>query len=187
MTVTVRMARPADTPTIAAIYNQGISERIATFETEPRTPEDLERRLVERGDRFPTVVAELNGRIIAWAGASPYSTRPCYSGIAEFSVYVDRDHRGIGVGRTTLSELLQACGRAGIWKVVSRIFPENHPSLQLCRGLGFREVGVYRRHARLDGTWRDVVIVELLLGEAQAVEAETTRVVPPATPVDGPG
>ena len=170
MTLTVRKARPTDAPAIAEIYNQGIAERIATFETEPRSAEELERRLEEHGERFPTVVAELDARVIGWAGASPYSTRPCYAGIAEFSVYVDRDHRGAGVGRATLSELLQACEQAGIWKVVSRIFPENRSSLRLCRRLGFREVGEYRRHARLDGRWRDVVIVELLLGDAREAE-----------------
>ncbi len=163
--MTVRMARPTDAPAITAIYNQGIGERIATFETEPRAAEDLERQLMERGERYPTVVTELNGEIIAWAGTSPYSPRPCYAGIAEFSVYVDRAHRGMGVGRSTLAALLQACAQVGIWKVVSRIFPENRASLQVCRRLGFREVGMYRRHARLDGTWRDVVIVEKLLDE----------------------
>jgi phosphinothricin acetyltransferase len=166
MTITVRAAQPADAPSIATIYNQGIAERVATFETEARTAEGLERQLTERAERFPTVVAELEGRVIAWAGASPYSARPCYSGIAEFSVYVHRDHRGMGAGRTVLSELLQVCEQAGIWKILSRIFPENRTSLQLCRRLGFREVGVYRRHARLDGVWRDVVIVEKLLGDA---------------------
>lgn len=167
MTLAIRPARPADAAAIAAIYNQGIAERIATFETEPRAAEDLARQLVERGESFPTVVAELDNRIVAWAGASPYSARPCYAGIAEFSVYVDRAQRGAGVGHETLVGLLEACERAGIWKLVSRIFPENHSSLRLCRRLGFREVGVYRRHARLEGAWRDVVIVERLLGEAR--------------------
>jgi L-amino acid N-acyltransferase YncA len=170
MTMMVRRARLIDASAIATIYNQGIAERIATFETEPRTALEVESQFDERGERFPTVVAEQGGRVIAWAGASPYSPRPCYAGIAEFSVYVDRDHRGMGVGQTTLSELLQACTHAAIWKVVSRIFPENHSSLNLCRRLGFREVGVYRRHAQLDGVWRDVVIVEILLGEARAAE-----------------
>lgn len=166
-TVTVRRARPADAPAIAVIYNQGISERVATFEIEPKAAKELERRLVDHGERFPTVVAELGGQIVAWAGTSSYSSRPCYAGIAEFSVYVEQAHRGVGIGQSTLTALLQACAEAGIWKVVSRIFPENYSSLNLCRRLGFREVGIYRRHARLDGAWRDVVIVEKLLGEAE--------------------
>jgi phosphinothricin acetyltransferase len=166
MAIAVRVARPDDAPSIAAIYNQGIAERVATFETEPRSAEALRRQLLDRGERFPTVVAELDDQIIAWAGASPYSPRPCYAGIAEFSVYVDRGHRGMGAGHATLSALLETCEQAGIWKILSRIFPENQASLKLCRRLGFREVGVYRRHARLDGAWRDVVIVEKLVGEA---------------------
>lgn len=171
MTITVRVARPADATSVATIYNQGIAERVATFETEPRSAEELERQLAERGGRFPTVVAELDGQIIAWAGASPYSARACYSGIAEFSVYVQRDQRGRGAGRAALAGLLEVCEQTGIWKVLSQIFPENRTSLKLCRRLGFREVGIYRRHARLDGVWRDVVIVEKLLGDA-AREAE---------------
>ena len=187
MTTVVRRARWGDAPAIAEIYNQGIAERIATFETELREAQDIERQLVERGRRYPTVVAELDGRVIAWAGASPYSARPCYVGIAEFSVYVDRNHRGMGIGQTTLSALLQACTQVGIWKVVSRIFPENRSSLNLCRRLGFREVGVYHRHAQLDGVWRDVVIVELLLGETATIRDDPTAVVPAASSEDGPG
>jgi L-amino acid N-acyltransferase YncA len=114
MAIAVRVARPDDAPSIAAIYNQGIAERVATFETEPRSAEALRRQLLERGERFPTVVAELDGQIIAWAGASPYSPRPCYAGIAEFSVYVDRGHRGTGTGHATLSALLEICEQAGI-------------------------------------------------------------------------
>lgn len=166
MTITTRAALPSDTESIAAIYNQGIVDRIATFETELRTPQSIERQLQERGQRFPTIVAEVDGFVIAWAGASPYSARPCYAGIAEFSMYVQRDCRGKGAGQAVLSALIELCERMGIWKLVSRIFPENQASLRLCQRLGFREVGIYRRHARLDGEWRDCVIVEKLLGGA---------------------
>ena len=77
-----------------------------------------------------------------------------------------RSARGRGFGRATLAALIAESEGRGYWKLVSRIFPENEASLRLCRSLGFREVGVYRNHAKLDGVWRDVVIVELLLGEA---------------------
>jgi L-amino acid N-acyltransferase YncA len=163
---TTRLARPADAAAIAEIYNQGIEERIATFETEPRSPEAILASLDERGDRFPTVVAERDGRVIAWAAASLYRTRPCYAGIGEYSVYVDRAARGTGAGKIVLEALFAACEERGIWKLVSRIFPQNTASLALCRATGFREVGVYRRHAKLEGEWRDCVIVEKLLGEA---------------------
>jgi L-amino acid N-acyltransferase YncA len=162
----VRPARLANAAAIARIYNQGIEERVATFETEPRTPEQIAALLEEREGTYPTVVVERDGQLIAWAGASPYRPRACYQGIAEFSVYTAREARGMGAGKMALTELARHCEQAGFWKLVSRIFPENEASRQLCRALGFREVGVYHRHARLDGQWRDVIIVEKLLGEA---------------------
>jgi len=163
---TVRAAELSDAASIARIYNQGIEERIATFETEPRSEDQILRLLVDRGDRFPQVVAERIGQVVAWAGAGPYRPRDCYAGIAEFSMYTARDSRGTGAGRAVLSGLISACEERGFWKLVSRIFPENTASLALCHRLGFREVGVYQGHAKLDGIWRDVVIVEKLLGDA---------------------
>ncbi len=164
---TIRRARPEDAASIAAIYNQGIEERSATFETEPRTPATIGEWLGERAERHPVVVAERGGRVVAWASASEYRPRACYAGVAECSVYVARDARGTGAGRAALAGLADACEAAGFWKLVSRVFPENTASRRLCRSVGFREVGTYRRHARLDGKWRDTVIVELLLGEAR--------------------
>jgi L-amino acid N-acyltransferase YncA len=119
-------------------------------------------------DGYPVVVVEHAGDVVAWASAPPYRPRAAYAGVREFSVYVARARRSAGYGRTALQALLEACAAAGHWKVVGRIFPENKASLALCRALGFREVGVYRRHGRLDGEWRDCVIVELLIGEARA-------------------
>src|SRR5215831_16405394 len=97
-----RLATPADAAAIAAIYNEGIAERIATFETDPRTPEQLRAQLVDKGDRFPTVVVERDGQVIAWASAGPYRNRPAYAGVAEHSVYVARAARGTGAGRVAL-------------------------------------------------------------------------------------
>ena len=160
-----RPAAPADAAAIARIYNEGIEDRLATFETEPRAPDDVQGRLVHG---FPLVVAETGqGKVAAWASATPYRpSRGAYSGIAEFSIYVGRAFRGRGVGRATLAALIEVAEARGLWKLVGRVFPENEASLSLCRSLGFREVGVYRRHGRLDGSWRDVVIVERLLGAA---------------------
>jgi phosphinothricin acetyltransferase len=162
----VRLAGSADAAAIARIYNQGIEDRQATFETEPRTATAIAAQLAERGERYPTVVVERDGVVVAWAGASPYRSRPCYDGVGEFSVYVARDSRGSGAGRLALGALLDACAERGFWKLVSRIFPENVASRAVCRRLGFREVGVYHRHGRLDGAWRDCVVVERLLGPA---------------------
>jgi L-amino acid N-acyltransferase YncA len=166
---TVRAAEPRDSAAIAQIYNQGIEERLATFETESRGVDDIARW---HAAGFPLVVAEDDDHeVVAWASAPPYRARAAYAGVAEFSVYVDRDHRRRGVGRRALEALIAECEGRGFWKLVSRIFPENDASLAVCRALGFREVGVYRRHGRLDGEWRDCVIVELLLVAA----AEPTK------------
>ena len=164
--MTIRLATPADAAAIAAIYNQGIAERIATFETAPRTAAQIGAQLTEKGDRYPTIVVECEGRIVAFAGAGPYRSRPCYAGVAEHSVYVDPAARGRGAGRAALEALIATYEARGFWKLVSRIFPENGASLTLHERVGFRTVGVYRRHARLDGEWRDCVVVERLLGEA---------------------
>ena len=157
------IARPAsgeDAAAIAVIYNEGIADRVATFETRPRTPEDI----AEWFDRpHPVVVVEDGGKVVAFASLSPYSSRPCYAGIAEFSVYVARAAQGRGAGRQAMEALLAAAERDGFHKLVSRVFVENVASRGLLRSLGFREVGVYEKHAALDGVWRDVVIVERLI------------------------
>jgi L-amino acid N-acyltransferase YncA len=160
--VTARPARTTDADAVARIYNEGIDDRIATFETEPRTAQDIERWLEED---LPLVVVESDGEVVAWAVAHRYREREAYAGVGEFSVYVARAARGRGFGRAAVQSLIDECERRGLWKLVSRVFPENEASLALCRSLGFREVGVYRRHAKLDGEWRDVVIVERLLGD----------------------
>ncbi len=157
----LRLASPEDATAIATIYNQGIEDRIATFETRLRTPGEIEQWF---DGVHPIVVLETDERqVIAFASTSVYRPRPCYAGIAEFSVYVERPHRGRGAGRLALERLLQEAQKAGFWKLVSRVFVENAASRALLRRLGFREVGVYEKHAQLDGVWQDVVIVERLL------------------------
>lgn len=164
--ITTRLATAHDAGAIAAIYNEGIADRIATFETEPRTVAQIAAQLADKGDRYPTVVAEHEGQVVAWAGAGAYRSRPAYAGVAEHSVYVARSARGKGAGRVALDALCREYAARGFWKIVSRIFPENTASLVLHERCGFRVVGVYRRHGKLDGAWRDCVIVERLLDEA---------------------
>jgi L-amino acid N-acyltransferase YncA len=165
--VTIRAADVDDAAAIAQIYNEGIEDRLATFETEPRTTEDIVSWLEEN---LPLVVVESDGEVVAWAVAHRYRERAAYAGVGEFSVYVARDERRRGLGRAAVQGLIDECERRGLWKLVSRVFPENEASLSLCRSLGFREVGVYHRHAQLDGEWRDVVIVERLLSVAARAE-----------------
>ena len=156
-----RLATPSDAAAITRIYNQGIAEGTATFETRLREDEDV---LAWFGRRFPVVVVEADGEVIAFASTSEYRPRSCYAGIADFSVYVAREHRGRGAGRAAMETLSEAARRAGFWKLVSRVFVENLASRALLSDLGFREVGIYERHARLGDAWKDVVIVERLLG-----------------------
>jgi phosphinothricin acetyltransferase len=158
--VTSRPATLADCAAIARIYNEGIADRLATFETRPRDPADIERWF---DGRHPLIVVEDTDAVIAFASTSIYRPRECYDGIAEFSVYTSREHRGHGAGRLAMEALIEASRQAGFWKLVSRVFVENQPSRALLKSLGFREVGTYERHGRLDGVWRDVVIVERLL------------------------
>lgn len=160
MTLNTRSATLDDAPVIAAIYNEGIEDRVATFETRLRSAEDIRRWF---DDRHPIVVVEDSGKVIAFASTSTYSPRDCYAGIAEYSVYVAHNARGHGAGRVAMLALITEAERAGFWKLVSRIFVENTTSRHLMQSLGFREVGVYEKHGQLEGVWRDVVIVELLL------------------------
>jgi L-amino acid N-acyltransferase YncA len=155
-----RAATPKDAEAITRIYNQGIEDRVGTLETRLRTPQEIEAWF---DGVHPIVVVEEHGEVIAFASTSTYRPRECYAGIAEFSVYTDREARGRGAGHLAMAALIEAAEQAGIWKLLSRIFPENTASLALMRSLGFREVGLYEKHAKLDGVWRDVVIVEKVI------------------------
>ena len=155
-----RPATPGDAEAISRIYNEGIEDRVATFETRPRSADDVRSWF---DGVHPIVVAEDAGRVLAFASTSTYRPRDCYAGIAEFSVYVAREARGRGAGRVVMEALIAASERAGFWKLVSRVFPQNTASLRLLKSVGFREVGRYEKHAKLDGVWMDTVIVERLL------------------------
>ena len=159
-------ARPARLPDAAAIteiYNQGIEDRIATFETEPRAVADIEAWFAS-AYAFVSVT-DAAGQVVGYAVAHAYSDRPCYRGIGAFSVYVRRDRRGAGVGAAAMAALIEAARSAGLWKLTSRIFPENRASLALMARVGAREVGAYEKHGKLDGVWKDTVIVERLIAE----------------------
>ncbi len=166
--INIRPAKLEDAAAIVEIYNQGIRARVATFQTQERSTADIQSWF--ENPNQPLLVATLEDSVVAWIHASPY--RPAastwYAGIAEYSVYVARSAHGRGVGHALMLEFFRACEAVGIWKLLSRIFPENKASLALCVKTGFREVGIYQRHAMLDGVWRDVVIVEKLLEPDQS-------------------
>jgi len=161
--LTARPARRADAPAITAIYNQGIEDRVGTFETEPRSVEQIEAWF-DHAKAF-VAVEDATGQLAGYAVAHPYADRCCYAGIGEFSVYVRREMRGAGVGRVAMTALVDAAREAGLWKLLSRVFPENRASLNLMAWSGFKAIGVHEKHGKLDGVWRDCVIVERLLPE----------------------
>jgi L-amino acid N-acyltransferase YncA len=155
-----RAANPEDAEAIVRIYNEGIEERIATFETSLRTAPEI---MAWFDGTHPIVVVEEEGRVISFANTTAYSPRACYSGVAEFSVYTASEARSRGAGTLAMKALIQAAEEAGFWKLLARVFVENELSRKLLLSLGFREVGVHVKHARLDGVWRDVVVVERLI------------------------
>jgi L-amino acid N-acyltransferase YncA len=160
----LRPAAAGDARAIASIYNEGIADRVATFETRPRDPDEIEAWLA---DGLPFLVAVDDDETIAgWARVSPYSDRCVYEGIGEHGVYVARSARGRGLGRWLLEALAEAAEQRGLHKLTSRVFVENGASRAAHRAAGFEEVGIQRRHGRLDGEWRDCVLVERLLGDA---------------------
>ena len=154
--LTLRPAAVDDADAIARIYNQGIRGRGATFETRERTGAEVRAWFADL--RYPIVVAERGGRVIGWAAASVYRPRACYDGMRSHRSMSRTMNVAAAWARQLLAEFIVACERAGFWKLVSRIFVENHGSRRMCVAAGFREVGVYEKHARLDGRWRDVVI-----------------------------
>jgi L-amino acid N-acyltransferase YncA len=160
----IRPARPDDAAAIAAIYNQGITGRLATYRTEAVGEEDVRPWLDGRG---PLLVLVEDGDVVAWAKVDEYSDFPPYADVGEFAIYVADAAQGYGLGRELLEALCVAAERDGRYKLVGKVFAHNEASRALCRACGFREVGVHRRHGTLDGVWRDVVVVERLLGRGK--------------------
>jgi L-amino acid N-acyltransferase YncA len=164
----VRDAFPVDGEAISAIYNTAIAERGSTFETQLRVAEDFSERI--DSERFPLLVAEAGAEVIGWAGLASYSDRPCYAGIGECSVYVAPAARGQGVGTALAEALASKAEHNGFHKLLGKLFTDNAASIRLVERCGFTSVGLHRRHGQLDGEWRDVLVVERLLGPALATE-----------------
>src|ERR687887_76771 len=152
----VRPATTSDAAAMARIYNQGIAERIATFETRTQAPDEL-IELIEGGA----------GEVVGFAKVPP-SAAPShyYSGVGEATLYVDRRARRSGAARALMEAVAREAERRGYHKLTGKIFTSNRPSIALVHSCGWREVGIHRRHGRLDGEWRGGVVVERLLGEA---------------------
>jgi L-amino acid N-acyltransferase YncA len=151
----IRELGRADWPVVAAIWADGMATGDATFETEVPSWEEFDRTRLA-GHRLVAVA----GDIVGWAALTPTSSRECYAGVAENSVYVAADARGRGVGRALLEALLAGADEDGIWTVQTSVFPENEASLALHVGVGFRVVGRRERIAKLNGVWRDTLFLE---------------------------
>ena len=175
---TLRPAVESDATAICEIYNQGIEDRLATLESETRTPEERRQWLAARGPRHPVVVAEetqpdaISNRraglavpttVIAWGSLNPFNPREAYRHVADFSIYVERAYRGKGVGRQLLAHLIDLARALSYHKMVLSAFPFNGAGMALYERMGFRTVGIYREQGLLDGRWVDTIVMEKLL------------------------
>jgi phosphinothricin acetyltransferase len=161
--ISVRRAALGDVEAITRIYNEGIEDRVATLETELRAPEERREWLAARGDRHPVLVAEREGRVIAWASLNRFNPRPAYDHVVDFSIYVAREARGQGVGRVLLPRVVDEARRLGYHKMVLAAFPTNAAGMRLYESMGFSRVGIYREQGLLDGKWVDVIVMERML------------------------
>ena len=159
----VRAATAADAEAICRIYNQGIEDRVATLETELRTPEERAAWLAARGPRHPVIVAEDDGPIIGWGSLNQFNPRDAYRHVVDFSIYVERAYRGRGVGKVMLARLIELAREQRYHKMVLSAFPSNSGGMALYERLGFRTVGVYKEQGMLDGRWVDTIVMEKLL------------------------
>jgi L-amino acid N-acyltransferase YncA len=150
----IRELEAKDWPAVKTIFEEGIATGQATFETEAPSWEDWD------GAHFGGLVAEEDGEVVGWTALTPYSSRPCYAGVAEESVYVAARARSRGVGRALLDAMIESSERKGIWTLQAGVFHENRPSVTLHLSCGFRVLGLHERIGQLSGEWRDVLLLE---------------------------
>ena len=148
--------KPNDWEEVRAIFLEGIATRNATFETEPPTWEKWDASHLS----FARLVARTDAGVLGWGALSPVSSRCCYAGVAEASVYVAQNRRRQGIGEALLLAIIDLSEKNAIWTLQAGIFPENVGSLALVRKCGFREVGRSERLGQLGGIWRDVLLLE---------------------------
>ena len=166
MTVTIRPAAasvPGDVEAICAIHNQGITDRIATLDTVLRAPDETRAWIGERGPRHPVIVAEVDGTVVGWASLNRFNPRTAYDHVADFSVYVERDWRGKGVGRQLREHLIALARGLGFHKMVLAAMAHNAAGIALYTRAGFSHVGIYHEQGQLDGKWVNVAIMEKIL------------------------
>jgi L-amino acid N-acyltransferase YncA len=162
-----RRADGGDLDAILRIYNEGIADRLATLEVDPKTLRDIEDWWAEHDDRYAVVVAEIYDLVVGWASLNRFSHRCAHAAIADLSVYVARAQRGRGVGQALLEALEAAAKDGRFHKIVLHALEENEAGKRLYRRSGFVEVGVFKEHGLLDGRYVDVVAMEKLLESAR--------------------
>ena len=161
--IRIRAAREEDSPALCTIYNQGIEDRLATLETDLRTPRERAQWLAGRSERTPVLVAIRAEEVLGFGSLNTFNPRACYRFVADFSIYVAREARGQGVGKALLARLERDARALGYHKLVLSAFPWNEAGLRLYHGAGFRTVGTYEEMGRLDDKWVDTLILEKLL------------------------
>ena len=158
----IRAMQHSDAAAVAAIYNEGIRGRGATFRTNEQTADDV-APWVDQADRYPVVLVERDGQILGWARAGAYSEFAPYAGVGELAIYVTSAARGSGVGRDLIEGLEAAARERGYWKLLAKVFTANEASIGLLHACGWRDVGVHLRHGQLEGEWLDVLLLERAL------------------------
>lgn len=163
--VQIRDATTNDAAAVARIYNQGIEDRVATLETQLRTPEERAEWMTARDHRHPVLVAvDGDTTVVGWGSLNSFNPRPAYDNVVDFSVYVAREQRGRGIGHTLLGALEQRARHIGFHKMVLAAFPSNAPGMRLYERHDFQTVGIYHEQGMLDGHWVDVIVMEKILG-----------------------
>jgi L-amino acid N-acyltransferase YncA len=156
----IRLATFDDAAVIGGIYDEAIAGGLATFATGPHGADERQHWLAERSDRAPVFCAVIDGDVVGWSAIAPFSRRPWYDGVAEYTAYVSARAQGMGIGRQLLDHLVKVAPGYGYWKLVGMILADNLAGLALATGGGFRVVGTYTAHGRIGEVWRDVAVVE---------------------------
>lgn len=154
--ISFRSMADDDWRSIAKIYKQGIETNNATFEQEIPTQSDWDKKYLQSC----RIVAVINDEIAGWAALSPVSARNVYRGVAEVSVYVDSEYHGRKIGSKLLEQLINESEKNNIWTLQAGIFPENEASIKMHTGLGFRIVGFREKIGKMNGVWRDTILLE---------------------------
>ncbi|WP_051030964.1 arsinothricin resistance N-acetyltransferase ArsN1 family A [Robertmurraya massiliosenegalensis] len=162
-TVIIREAIFKDIESIRTIYNEGIEDRIATLEIDEKDPSYMKEWFIKHEGRYKIIVAEVGGEVVGWAALNPYNNRCAYSGVADLSVYISRNHRGKGIGTKLLKAIDNAAKTSGFHKIVLFTFPFNEMGQKLYVKNGYREVGTFKNQGVLDGKFVDVMAMEKLL------------------------